>query len=161
MLQLRPYVAYVMGGTNMESGALASAIESLPGNGHVRVLVIDDEAVIREVAASMLKHIGCEVAVTEDGAKAVELYEKALDDATPFDAVITDLMMPGGMDGHETAKRVRAINPDAKIIVSTGYGAQFTEEDHLRNGFCAVINKPYTIEDLSDVLRGVGLSAAG
>jgi len=126
---------------------------SIRGTG--RVLVVDDEAMIREVAAKILASQGYEVESASDGQMALVRYAKAQQQGNPFDVVILDLTIPGGLGGKETIKKLLEIDPQARAIVSSGYSndpimAQFSEY-----GFKGVAAKPYTIKILSQAVHDV------
>jgi CheY-like chemotaxis protein len=93
--------------------------ETFPGSG--KILVMDDEELIREVATGMLGHFGYEAEVCNEGTEAVRLYGEAKQAGTPFAAVLMDLTIPGGMGGKETMKKLLEIDPKAVGIVSSGY----------------------------------------
>jgi CheY-like chemotaxis protein len=124
-------------------------------HGENKILVMDDETEIREVVSSMLKHLGYKVNLSKDGSEAIALYEDALKCNNPFDAVIMDLTIPGGMGGEEAIKHLLKIDPNIKAIVSSGYSASTVIADYKEYGFKGVINKPYTIEELSIELNKV------
>ena len=126
-----------------------------PANSSGKILVMDDEEVIREVAAEMLKHLGCEVGTARDGDKAVELYLQEKMAGKPFDLVIMDLTIPGGMGGAEALGKIRDIDPEIKAIVSSGYATDPVMAHFTEYGFDAVVPKPYKIEELSNILSEV------
>lgn len=117
-----------------------------------KILVMDDEEMIRLVARTMLKRIGYEVEFATDGSEAIEMYKKAKEFGHPFDAVIIDLTIPGGMGGKEAIKKLLEINPEVKAIVSSGYSNDPVMADFRKYGFCGVVAKPYTIGELSKAL---------
>ncbi|OGW34251.1 MAG: hypothetical protein A2X58_03795 [Nitrospirae bacterium GWC2_56_14] len=124
---------------------------SIRGTG--RVLVVDDEPMIREVASKILASQGYEVESAPDGQIALVRYAKARQQGNPFDVVILDLTIPGGLGGKETIKKLLEIDPQARAIVSSGYSndpimAQFNEY-----GFKGVAAKPYTIKILSQAVH--------
>lgn len=121
--------------------------------GRGRVLVMDDEEIIREVAGELLSCMGCEVASANDGIEALEKYKKAFEAGEPFDAVIMDLTVPGGMGGKEAVKSLLEIDPGAKVIVSSGYSNDPIMASFREYGFCEVILKPYTMKSFSSVLH--------
>lgn len=123
------------------------------GNG--RLLIMDDELQIRELAAEALFHLGYKVEAASEGGEALELYSRALDEKKPFDAVLLDLTVPGGMGGQETARRILKMDPEAKLIVSSGYSTDPVMEDHESYGFRAMVRKPYTLGELSQTLHDV------
>jgi CheY-like chemotaxis protein len=123
--------------------------------GKGRVLVMDDEEMILDVAGGMLEHLGYEPFFACDGAEAILDYIRDLDAGNPFDAVIMDLTIPGGMGGEEAARKLLDLVPDAKVIVSSGYSNDPVMSEYARFGFRGVVVKPYRIEELSRVLRDV------
>jgi two-component system cell cycle sensor histidine kinase/response regulator CckA len=123
--------------------------------GHGRVLVMDDEDFIRDLATAMLEKMGYQVAVAPDGQAAVSIYQEALETDKPFDAVILDLTVPGGMGGKEAVQKLASLDPTVKAIVSSGYSNDPVMADHARHGFCGAVNKPYLIEEMAQVLDTV------
>lgn len=120
-----------------------------------KILVMDDEIDIRKTLSAMLKHLGYKVVSCKDGVEAIELYKKAMSLGDAFDAVIMDLTIPGGMGGEETIKHLLKIDPKIKAIVSSGYSAGGVISNFKDYGFKGVINKPYTMEELSNELNKV------
>ena len=116
---------------------------------------MDDEEFIREVAIHMLGKIGYEVAVADDGNQAVEMYRQAQKSGEPFDTVIMDLTVPGGMGGKEALQILKKINPNVKALVSSGYSNDPIMSNFRDYGFQGVVKKPYRIQDMSDALRSV------
>jgi PAS domain S-box-containing protein len=122
-----------------------------PGTG--RILLMDDEALLREPLTQVLSGLGYYVNAAKDGAEAIDLYKKAFDAGRPFDAVILDLTVPGGMGGRETIAKLRELNPDVKAMVSSGYSDDPVMAQYREHGFVGVVTKPYPIHALSDLLR--------
>ena len=120
-----------------------------------RILVIDDEQEVREVLAEMLSLDGHQVVCAAEGAEGVRTFEQE----GPFDLVLTDLSMPG-MNGWEVARRIRQLNPQVPIALLTGWGIRPDQEQTRQLGVSAVINKPFTVDYLlnlvQEVLRGGG-----
>ncbi len=131
------------------------AAEEVPLSGTGRILVMDDEEVVRVAAGHVLKVIGYEVTFASDGTEAVEKYQKALDEGRPFDAILMDLTIPGGMGGKETIIQIKNIDPNVKAIVSSGYSTDPVMANYRDFGFAGVVSKPYMVEDLNRVLREV------
>jgi len=124
-------------------------------HGKGKVLVMDDEENIREVAGEMLRFIGYSVEFADDGAEAVKQYEKALASGEPYAAVILDLTVPGGMGGSEAMEILRNMDPDVKAVVSSGYSNDPIMSDYKSFGFRGIITKPYKLTDLKKVLGEV------
>jgi CheY-like chemotaxis protein len=120
-----------------------------------RVLLMDDEEAIRSMAGQLLKRIGFIVETGADGAAAVEAYRAAMAESRPFDLVIMDLTIPGGMGGKEAMRRLREIDPQVRAIVSSGYSSDPVMSDFRAHGFSGMIPKPYRITDFAKVIRQV------
>ncbi len=118
-----------------------------------RVLIMDDEAVVRDVASELVRELGHEAVCAEHGAAALEAYRKARDAGRPFDVVILDLTIRGGMGGLEAVRGLRAIDPAVRAVMSSGYSDDAVSSDFLQQGFNAVLKKPYDIDALRAVLN--------
>ena len=123
--------------------------------GSGRILIMDDQEIIRDAAGEILKNLGYEVETCIDGAKAVELFRQAKESGCPFDAVIMDLTVPGGMGGREALLKLLEIDPDVRAIVSSGYSNDPVMSNFREYGFREVIVKPYKISEVSKKLRRV------
>jgi two-component system cell cycle sensor histidine kinase/response regulator CckA len=130
-------------------------VESKPFMGRGRILVMDDEAPVRAVVGRMLKKMGYDPLLAQDGAEALELYTQASSAEQPIDAVILDLTIPGGMGGKEVIHELLAQNPRVKALVSSGYADDAIMANYSSLGFRGVITKPYTILQLGEVLQKV------
>ena len=120
-----------------------------------RILIMDDEEVIRDVVGEMLVHLGYDVVFARDGAEAIRLYQESMKASRPFHAVIMDLTIPGGMGGKEAIAKLREIDANVKAIVSSGYSNDPVMANFTEYGFYGVVTKPYKMKDLSEVLRRV------
>ncbi|HJP17692.1 MAG TPA: response regulator [Nitrospinota bacterium] len=123
--------------------------------GKGKILVMDDLEIVKELADLALRRMGYEVELAEDGSKAIELYKKAKESGKPFDAVIMDLTVPGGMGGKEAIQKLLEIDPKAKAIVSSGYSNDPVMADFRKHGFVAFLVKPFKLEELHKVLAEV------
>jgi len=134
-------------------GKKVSREEPIRGEG--KILVMDDEAVVRDVTGQILKHLGYDVEFAADGSEAIELYRKADEAGKAFDLVIMDLTVPGGMGGKEAIVRLIEIDPEVRAIVSSGYSDNLVMSDFRQYGFKGVVAKPYQIQQLALVLYNV------
>ena len=120
-----------------------------------KILIMDDDQMVIQVASEMLRLMGYESAPAGDGAEAIALYQKAQSENSFFDAVILDLTIPGGMGGKETIKKLLEIDPNVKAIVSSGYANDPIMADYANFGFRSVVAKPYTMQKFKEVLLSV------
>ena len=136
-------------------GQIAGLTRNDAPAGHGRILVVDDEATIRNLAGAVLHKAGYEVNSTENGETAVVEYLKAFQSNQRYDAVILDLTMPGGMGGREVLARLRDIDPHVTAIVSSGYSNAPVLADFQAYGFAGCVAKPYRASDLIRVVAEV------
>jgi signal transduction histidine kinase/CheY-like chemotaxis protein len=118
----------------------------------LKVLVMDDDESVREVAQRMLAWLRCSVILACDGEQALSLYERHRRQGNPIDVVIMDLTVPGRMGGKEAIGRLRALDPQVKAVVSSGYSNDSILSSYRDYGFQAVLTKPYNLEELQRVL---------
>jgi PAS domain S-box-containing protein len=127
--------------------------EILSGSG--KVLVMDDEEVIRLIIGKMLEDLGYSPVIVEDGERAIEEYRKAVESGETFQAVIMDLTVRDGMGGSECIRELQTIDPEVKAIVSSGYSDDPILSRYREAGFKGIMTKPYQLEDLSHILSKV------
>lgn len=113
-----------------------------------RVLVMDDEESIRNLTTRILTHNGCTVTTTATGEEALAAFESARSSSHPFDVVILDLTIRGGMGGKDAMQRLREIDPSIKAIVSSGYSNDPVMANYRKYGFRGIVPKPYQAEAL-------------
>ncbi len=113
-----------------------------------RILFMDDEEPIREVAQAMLSYLGYEMCLAEDGTAAIRKYQRRR-----FDVVILDLTVRDGLGGLATLERLRLLDPGVVAIVSSGYSSDPVMADYGRFGFLAKVPKPYTPEALDEAIQ--------
>ena len=123
--------------------------------GQGSILIMDDEDIIRETLGKMLKRLGYTVRTATDGLNAINLYQEARHLSEPFDIVMMDLTIAGGMGGRETVQKLLEIDPAAKVIVSSGYSNDPVMADYQNYGFCGVLPKPYKIEEVNQILHAL------
>lgn len=126
-----------------------------PEMGSGRVLILDDEEVICEIVTATLTPLGYDVTSANDAMTAIQLYKEAMEKGRRFDAVISDLTIPGGMGGADAVKRLIEIDPKVKAIVSSGYATDPVMSRYQEYGFCACIAKPYELAALGRVVNEV------
>ena len=117
-----------------------------------RVLLMDDEDIVRAVTLEMLRTLGHEVEAVANGERAVSAFREAKAAGRPFDVVLLDLTVRGGMGGRDTLPHLRAIDPDVVAVVSSGYSDDAILADYRKNGFAAALTKPYTLATMRDVI---------
>ncbi|MDQ3626980.1 MAG: response regulator [Verrucomicrobiota bacterium] len=120
---------------------------------HQRILVMDDEAAIRELTSQLLGTLGYEVTAVADGLEAVRSYERALRRGEQFQAVILDATVRGGMGGLATIERLRGMDPQVNAIICSGYSDEAALSEFLAYGFRGALPKPFTRRELADALQ--------
>ncbi len=113
------------------------------------VLVVDDEPLVSELASDILRRFGYSVLSASAGEEAVKLYRQKSQEII---AVVLDIAMPG-MDGREVFQRIRAINPEVKVVVSSGYSHDRDADELLEQGASGFVQKPYRIAELIRVVN--------
>ncbi|UEO00392.1 PAS domain S-box protein [Acidiferrobacter thiooxydans] len=141
--------------THSTSAADERPARGEPDGGRGYVVIMDDEEPVRTVCADILGHLGYEVELVADGESLVSLYGKRFAEGRRPDAVIVDLTVPGGMDGREAARRILAIDRDARLLVSSGYCNDPVMSAYRDHGFVGVIAKPYDVRELAANLARV------
>jgi len=126
-----------------------------PLTGEGRILLIDDDMSIRKSAGNLLRRLGYEVQFAADGQEGIDCYRVARQAGKPFHAVIMDLTIPGGMGGKEAVEHLKRIDPEAKVIVSSGYAEDPVMSNFRAFGFSGVAPKPYTADMLAEILKRV------
>ncbi len=119
----------------------------------LRVLVMDDEEIIRTLISDILKGFGCTVETATNGDEAIRLYQQALHEQTKFDIAIFDLTVPGGVGGKEAIQKLLQIDSQAKVIVSSGYADDPVLAHYSDYGFKDFLVKPFTIKKIQDVIE--------
>ena len=122
---------------------------------HGNILIMDDEVMIRDIAGDLLTHLGFDVTTVSNGEEAVGVYRERLNSKVPFDAVIMDLTIPGGMGGKDAIQKLLDIDPNVKGIVSSGYSNDPVMAEYERYGFVGMVHKPFEVEELLQILHKV------
>ena len=139
--------------TEAEVHEPAARVSAPEGRG--RILVMDDEEIVRGVLGKILERFGYEAAFARHGMEAIDKYRDAMESGNPFDVFILDLTVTGGMGGREAIELLRLVDPRVTAIVPSGYSDDFVMSDHRKYGFDGVIAKPYRADELSEVLAKV------
>lgn len=138
-----------------EAGQTIGRAQPLVLRGNGKILVMDDEETIRQLVRRMLESVGYKVVTVSDGQSALDEYKAHLDRGQPFDAVMLDLTVSGGMGGRECIRQLLARYPNVKAIVSSGYVNDPVMERHKKFGFVGMVTKPYTLGDLTYALKRI------
>jgi PAS domain S-box-containing protein len=117
-----------------------------------RILVMDDEPIVREVLCEILRHLGYRAVEAPDGESAVSLFRDARERGEPFDAVILDLVIPGGRGGEEILAVLRSIDPTIRAVATSGYSNASVLTNFLDHGFSEAFQKPSTAEEIAGIL---------
>jgi len=126
-----------------------------PRTGGGRILVMEDEAMVRQVASDMLATLGYRADFVEEGGEATKLFRTALLAGQPYAAVILDLTVAKGMGARQTIRLLRELDPRVKAIVATGYSSAPILALHRDHGFVGAITKPYNLEQLGALLADI------
>jgi CheY-like chemotaxis protein len=129
--------------------AKASGLLGMSG-GKERILLVEDEDTVRAVAAAILRRLGYEVFVANDGNQALALWDQS---EGKFDLLLTDMVMPGGIGGMQLATRLRKTDPSLKVIVMSGYNEQIMGGETLRDAGFAFLSKPFETSTLAAIIR--------
>lgn len=120
---------------------------------HSKLLIMDDDPMILELASMLLKELGYEVLTALNGEEALTIYQQALNSGKPVDIVIMDITVKGGMGAKETIPKLLALDPNAKVVVSSGYSRDPIMANYKEYGFVAALPKPYRIQAMVDLLE--------
>jgi PAS domain S-box-containing protein len=120
-----------------------------------RILLMDDEEIIHRTIGRALKKLGYDVESAYDGNEALQAYNASLDEGQPYDVVIMDLTIPGGMGGEEAIVRFRQMDPQVRAIVSSGYSNDPVMAQYADYGFCGAIVKPIDLREMMDVVQQI------
>jgi two-component system cell cycle sensor histidine kinase/response regulator CckA len=128
---------------------------SAPVKDNATVLFMDDEETIRNLGRALLSRMGYSVTTTCEGAETIREYRRAWEAKLPYDLVILDLTIPGGMGGRETMEELKKFDPGIRAIVSSGYSNDLVLSNYHAHGFRGMISKPYEISDFSHAIEQV------
>ncbi len=120
-----------------------------------RILIVDDERAMQMLAGAIVDKLGYESTCASSGEEAAELTKLAIDEGNRYSVVVMDLALPGGMSGLEATIAIKQLDPDAQVIVSSGYLEQNARSAALEHGFAGILPKPYTADRLASELKWV------
>ena len=126
-------------------------VKSISHGSAGRALVMDDDPMVLGIVEEMLEHLGWSVITKEEGGDTIREYEQALKSEDPFGLVILDLNVPRGWGGEITAKKIRSLDPQARIFISSGQESGAVMNDPPAFGFEGSLKKPYSLEELSQI----------
>jgi two-component system cell cycle sensor histidine kinase/response regulator CckA len=126
-----------------------------PKSASHRILLLEDDLLVRDLLRRTLEWAKYEVHETGDGKETLRLYQEAMQKGQPYDLVILDLTIPDGMCGRETMMHLRRIDPQILAIVSSGYRDDPVMKDSAAYGFTAALPKPYQREALIQLVNSV------
>jgi PAS domain S-box-containing protein len=137
--------------------SLENSLEAAPKKNRKggKILVMDDDDAVRTVVSQILRGYGYKVSCLASSGETIDAFKEALQQGEPFDVVIMDLTIPGGMGGKETVKLLQEIDPGVRAIVTSGYSNDPIMSDFREYGFSGVIAKPFVIDDFIDVIEKV------
>jgi CheY-like chemotaxis protein len=135
----------------MEMKEMTDSTQSTKG----KILLMDDDDIVLEITSRMLESYGYTAVSAKDGEEAVQKYRQALDEAGPFDVVILDLTVRGGIGGLGAIKEILALDSAAKVVISSGYSNDPTLLAYKEYGFCGVMTKPYRLKRLKEDLEEI------
>jgi CheY-like chemotaxis protein len=142
-----------------EKAALSAGSFVMSQSRRGRVLVMDDEEIVRGVVSRLLQQCGFETVVAEEGVEMLRLYREAKEAGKSFEAVILDLVIQEGMGGQEAIKHLLAYDPHVKVIISSGYSHNPIMTHFREYGFVGFLPKPYKLDELRRVMSEVTSSA--
>ena len=149
------FIIYLPATVSCSETVCPAAAETVVDPRGKQILVMDDEEIVLKTLASMLEELKYGYDLVSDGDEAVEKYRQKLESGDKYDILILDLTIPGGMGGSEAAERIKAIDSQACLVASSGYTDGPVMSGYKKHGFCGILKKPYTIDDLRAVLNKV------
>jgi len=121
--------------------------------GQGKIALMDDDDSVLTTVTFQLSELGYTVETALDGKDLIDLYVQAQQQGEPFDVVILDLTIPGGMGGAKTLEKLRVVDPEVKALVSSGYSNDPIMANYMDYGFCGVVAKPFSLKELSEQVQ--------
>jgi CheY-like chemotaxis protein len=125
------------------------------GQNITSILILEDEDIVGDIARQMLVYLGYDVVLVKDGMEAVSQYISRINCGERFHIVIMDLTIPGGMGGKEAVSEILAVDPNAKVVVSSGYSNDPIMVHCKEYGFSAAIAKPFDLQSLKSIVEAL------
>ncbi len=147
------FAFYLRATPRVEVAPEKSVGERVYSFGHQRILVMDDEAAIRELTSQLLGTLGYEVTTVPDGEEAIKTYECAMERGEAFQAVILDATIRGGLGGLATIEQLRGLDPEVNALICSGYSDEAALAEFLAYGFRGALPKPFTRGQLAEALQ--------
>ncbi|ROQ92321.1 hybrid sensor histidine kinase/response regulator [Desulfosoma caldarium] len=138
-----------------DSRPLAAGLTEMEGPLRAKILVMDDEPMLRQLAEDVMEYLGYQCETARHGKEAVAKYKQAMDAGEPYDLVILDLTVKGGLGAIPTMAQLLAVDPKVKAVVYTGYSGDPILENYKLYGFQGALPKPYAVKDMADLIRRV------
>jgi len=113
-----------------------------------KILLMDDEPIILDLGAKLLRHLGYDVVTAMHGAEAAAVFQEAKNGGSPFDVIILDLIIPGGIGADKVIDVIKKIDPGVRAIVTSGYADDPIIVDFQKHGFSGAMAKPFNLEEL-------------
>lgn len=136
-----------------EARSLAAGLAEMEGPLRAKILVMDDEPMLRQLAEDVMEHLGYQCDTARHGKEAIAMYKQAMEAGEPYDLVILDLTVNGGMGGIPTMAQLFNVDPKVKAVIYTGYSADPILENYRLYGFQGTLPKPYAIKDMAALIR--------
>lgn len=142
------------------SGEVPPVVLSRPTNDNTgtdlgRIMIMDDDEMIRTLVKNMLEVFGYETLSAQNGEEAIRLFQESRERGEPVAAIIMDLTIPGGMGGKDAVREIHRIDPEAKVVVASGYSNDPIMADYAEYGFCAAMVKPFKLEEFQEMIRKI------
>lgn len=119
------------------------------------ILIMDDEEMVCEIAGQIFDYLEYDVVTTKDGAEAIRVYQERFEQKNPFDMVVMDLNIPGGIGGKEAVKDILEIDSSAKVVVSSGYSNDPLMTNYSDYGFSGVLAKPFEVASVETLIKDI------
>ncbi|MFM2179230.1 MAG: hypothetical protein RL015_3328 [Verrucomicrobiota bacterium] len=152
---VRFYLPVDADGDEVDALGMSRAFESQPPSASPRILVLEDDPLVRSLIVRNLSSQGYEITETAEGSETVRAYQESMQNGRRYELVILDLSIPNGMGGVRTMERLRQIDPEVTAIVSSGYSDDPVMARPAAYGFAAVLPKPYEPADMLRLVKSV------